>query len=224
MVLWAGRRDLALRECRVCPCFEEVLAWASGSAVVAVDIPVGLLERPVPGGRDCDREARRLLGRGRASSVFTPPVRAALAAKSYAQARRLNGRGLNRQGFLILPKIREVDRVMTPELQGSVHEVHPELSFRAMAGRAMRHPKKTPEGRRERLAALCRALGERRERLEAALRQAVRRHGREGVAMDDVLDALAAAWTAERIARGLARRIPPDPPVDARGLRMEIWY
>lgn len=46
--------------------------------VVAVDVPIGLLER---GGRECDAEARRLLG-GRRSSVFPAPIRPILTATS----------------------------------------------------------------------------------------------------------------------------------------------
>jgi predicted RNase H-like nuclease len=45
-----------------------------------------------------------------------------------------------------------------------------------------------------------------------------------GVARDDIIDALAALWTAERIARGEARMLPPQPPVDEMGLRMEMVY
>jgi predicted RNase H-like nuclease len=45
-----------------------------------------------------------------------------------------------------------------------------------------------------------------------------------GAKVDDVLDACVAAWTAERIARDEAKRLPCDPPRDARGLRMEIWF
>ena len=47
---------------------------------------------------------------------------------------------------------------------------------------------------------------------------------RSQVASDDVLDAYAVAWTALRIAKKAARRIPPHPPIDAKGLRMEMWY
>jgi predicted RNase H-like nuclease len=39
---------------------------------------------------------------------------------------------------------------------------------------------------------------------------------------DDLLDAFAALWTAERVAAGLAVTLPTDPPLDACGLRMEI--
>jgi predicted RNase H-like nuclease len=41
---------------------------------------------------------------------------------------------------------------------------------------------------------------------------------------DDILDATVAAWTAPRVVSGVAERLPPDPPRDRRGLRMEIVY
>ncbi len=43
-------------------------------------------------------------------------------------------------------------------------------------------------------------------------------------APDDLLDACAAAWTAGRVAKGAAERLPETPPTDARGLRMEIVF
>jgi predicted RNase H-like nuclease len=43
------------------------------------------------------------------------------------------------------------------------------------------------------------------------------------VDLDDVLDALAAMWTAERVLAGTAVRLPENPPVDDVGLRMEMW-
>lgn len=44
-----------------------------------------------------------------------------------------------------------------------------------------------------------------------------------GLGMDDVLDAYAACWTAKRIVRGKAIRIPAKPSQDSMELRMEIW-
>ena len=66
-----------------------------------------------------------MLGR-RASSVFSPPSRQVLGATCYEDVR---AQGLSIQAYGILPKIREVDRLMTPELQKVIHEAHPELAF-----------------------------------------------------------------------------------------------
>jgi predicted RNase H-like nuclease len=43
-------------------------------------------------------------------------------------------------------------------------------------------------------------------------------------APDDLLDAVAAAWTARRLVEGVAERLPAEPAVDRRGLRMEIVF
>ncbi|MGH7254449.1 MAG: DUF429 domain-containing protein, partial [Nitrospirales bacterium] len=200
--------------------FTDVMAVTPRPSVIAVDVPVGLLDRPQPGGRLCDREARRLLG-WRASSVFSPPCRTVLRANRYEEVR---GSGLTVQAFGILPKIREVDRVMTPGRQDWVFEAHPELAFAAMAGRPMRWNKKTYEGRRERLRVLDRTLPDALGIPQEQLRQGLSVYPRRLVAVDDVIDAYALLWAAYRIAAGRAVRLPWSPRADRRGLRMEIWY
>ena len=69
-------------ELRLCSSFGEVLDLDLKPAAIAIDIPIGLLDSAQSGGRDCDRAARSLLGR-RPSSVFSPPIRKFLYAKSY---------------------------------------------------------------------------------------------------------------------------------------------
>jgi predicted RNase H-like nuclease len=208
------------RHIKLCAHFAEVLSLSPRPAVIAVDIPIGLLDTPRPGGRECDRQARRLLGR-RASSVFTPPARALLQASRYEQVR---SHGVSIQAFNILPKIREVDQMMTPELQTRIHEAHPELAFRSLADAPMQHNKKTAAGHRERLRALSRAQGESLGEISRRITDALRDYRRVQVVPDDILDASILAWTALRIANGQASRLPLDPPLDRKGLRMEIWY
>ncbi|HJY83633.1 MAG TPA: DUF429 domain-containing protein [Candidatus Binatia bacterium] len=205
---------------RLCPYFTDVLSLSPGPAVIAVDIPIGLLDKPQAGGRECDRQARRLL-ECRASSVFTPPTRVLLEATRYEQVR---SHGLSIQAFGILPKIREVDRLMTPELQTSVHEAHPELAFRSLTGAPMQHNKKTPTGREERMQALERAPGGSFRETRQACERALLALKRSQIVSDDLLDAHVLAWLALRIVKGQADRIPPNPPLDRKGLRMEIWY
>lgn len=201
------------------PRFAEILRMAERPYRVAVDIPIGLLDVPVPGGRECDRLARGLL-QARRASVFTPPTCRALAARSYREAQRRNATGLSRQAFNILPRIREMDRFMTPARQRRAYEAHPELAFMRLAGRPMRHNKKTPAGRAERMRALSYYYG----LTDKALRVLAARFPRAQAAPDDVLDALALAVTAAHLARGTAHRLPASPPRDRRGLRMEILY
>ena len=189
-------------------------------SAIAIDMPIGLLDRPVPGGRTCDREARKLLGRGRASSVFTPPTRPGLSASVYADVPSFNGAGMSKEAFNILPKIREIDDAIAVSDQKRVFEAHPELAFAALAGAPMRHNKKTAAGRRDRVRLLRRLFG-------SSFQDPVRlrlEHGAAKVALDDVVDAYVLALVADRIRRGLATRLPAaKPPCDRRGLRMEIW-
>jgi predicted RNase H-like nuclease len=181
--------------------------------VIGVDIPIGLTER---GPRPCDREARRRLGPGATSRVFPAPIRALLHASDWAAgnrlSRELDGRGLTRQTFGILPKIREVDAALTPARAKIVFEVHPELSFRAMAGAERGLPsKRSPEGAEQRVTLV------RREFPTADLQPP------RGAALDDLLDAFAVLWTARRLVKGKARPLPDPAPRDARGLAMAIW-
>jgi predicted RNase H-like nuclease len=209
----AGR--LTLRGISVFASFAAVLDATRESEAVALDMPVGLSES---GRRRADEEARRLLG-ARRSSVFSPPARTVLdAAGSYGEANALSraacGLGLSRQAFNILPKIGEVDACMSAELQSRVVEAHPELCFRQIQGGPLAFPKRHPSGRSERLEILDRVYRE----ILVAVRPPV------GAAADDVLDAAVLAWTAARLTRGDAKRMPAEPELDARGLRMEIVW
>ena len=211
-----GSSDVRLRLCRT---FQEVLDLDdSRPEVIAIDIPIGLLETPSRGGRICDQRARRELGPPRGSSVFTPPLRGFVTARSFSDVN-----GMSIQAFGILKKVAEVDSLITPALQQRIHEAHPELAFRRLGGHSMRFNKKEKRGREERLRALNQAglgLDLKGGRLPSRLRD----FSGKGVGLDDLLDAYALASTALRIATGKATRVPADPVCDRRGLRMEIWY
>ena len=206
-----------------------MLARYKDARLVLVDIPIGLpegLER-----RECDRQARKLLGRRR-SSVFPSPTRqtvehAVAHPKDYPGAltveRRFAGKGISRQAFAISPKIAEVDAVMRSRDTNAapdVREVHPELCFWALNDRQpMRSNKKKTQGRVERL----RVLGEIEPRSEEIYEEACSRFLRKVVGRDDILDALVAALIArERYDR--LTSVPVVPPRDARGILMEMVY
>jgi predicted RNase H-like nuclease len=191
-----------------------VAALASGRMVAAgIDIPIGLT---ASGPRSCDLEARRLLG-PRRSSVFPAPAREVLRAWSYEEAcaisRRVNGRAISKQLYNILPKICEVDRLLSAPSSRPRHlfEMCPELSFATITGHPMPHNKRTPEGRAERMEALRLPFGDVTSLVERPP---------TGAAPDDVFDALAGAWTARRYAAGTCLRLGGE--VDEKGLRMEV--
>ena len=126
--------------------------------IVAVDVPIGLLDAYEVGGRSCDRAAREFLGQPRSSSVFPAPVRAVLAATSWddacarSRASAPHGKKITKQVWNILGKIREVDALLQSrsELRKVVREVHPEVCFRELVGRSMVYRKARVAGRDER--------------------------------------------------------------------------
>lgn len=213
----ASRDNRGAIKCIRVDTFSELFG-NSCPTVVAVDVPIGLLER---GARECDVRARILLG-SRRSSVFPAPIRPILTATSQADAskirREVEGKGVSIQTWAIVPKIIEVDACLCRDdaLREIVREVHPELSFFFLNGeRPMKTAKKKAEGQVERLIVLRKWAGE-------IIVDCLTQRRELGCQADDIVDALVALWTAERIARGTAISIPAEPPLDAHGLRMEM--
>jgi predicted RNase H-like nuclease len=197
----------------------DLLAAHQDADKIGIDIPIGLAVG-VP--RRCDIEARKVLG-PRKSSVFPAPDPRLLDCPSYADARlrsvSLCGKSVSAQAYAIYSKVKQVNDVMTPQLQDFMFELHPEVSFWAMANeQPMQWWKKLPPGFEERRALLTDTFKLPIPTFEEA-RSWVRPAG-----ADDILDAIAAAWTAKRVAEGRGGRLPPDSEFDARGLRMEIVY
>lgn len=128
----------------------------------------------------------------------------------------IDGRKGSQQLFAILPLIREVDRVMSPDLQARVREGHPEVSFLGMnGGKTMPHKKSSLQGRLGRLDLVEQHFPGATQRIRGIS---------ESAAAGDALDAYALLWTARRWREGLAETLPVSPIVDEHGLRMEIVY
>lgn len=196
-VSWSVQRDAA-----------AVLAVAARCAAIGVDVPIGLPER---GYRACDVAARQRLGSAR-SSVFHAPVRAALSAADHRGASdasfTAHGKRISVQTWRLVPKIAQWDHELGAG--DRVVEVHPEVSFRAMAPRVDFVGKKTARGAVQRMAALS---GWRRGVLD----------GLPGDApLDDALDALACAWSAARWVRGRAEVLGGEPDRTGRAMRIVV--
>ena len=181
-----------------------------GTAVVGVDMPLGLLEA---GWREADRAASRLLG-PRRSSVFAIPPRAVWAETSYQAAsqrcRELTGQGFSIQAWGLRAKLLEANQYR----QTCVHplyEVHPELAFSALAGAPLAVSKHTGPGRDLRRGLLARAGIEIPDGHPASL-------------LGDILDAAAVAWSARRIVAGQAATLPSVPQHDGQGREVSIRY
>ena len=207
-------------------CLSEVFRQPENPRLVAVDIPIGLLSRGRKGGRECDKKGREILGKPRSNSVFSAPVRAALNYFDYPSALRANRAssservGISQQCFGLFPKMRQADELVTPELQKRIREVHPELCFCELNDhKPMKYGKKHRGGLglQERRHLLC------KEGFSSAINEATG-YPRSQIAEDDILDACAGCWTAERIHQGVAKFIPKNPSKDERGRRMEMWF
>ena len=150
------------------------------------------------------------------------PVRAVLRARSYPAACAVSigveGKKITKQAWSIVPNVRTVDAALRANgaLAERVYEVHAELSYMQLAGgRAMKESKASAAG-----------LGARRRLLAKHfapwLAQVLAERRALGSAEDDVLDAFAALWTAERIAAKKQLRVPARLQRDEYGLRIQI--
>ena len=189
------------------------LAGLPLAGVTGIDMPLGLL---AAGWRDADALARRALGR-RGVTVFAIPPRPVLECESYAQASRLcrtlTGKSFSVQAWGLRGKIAEADQFRRRAAADGVHlyEVHPELSFAAMAGAPLADSKHTPAG-----------LAVRRDLL--ALAGIALPHRVAGAAENDLLDAAAVAWSAKRIAAGQAVVITNQAQRADDGAEIAIRY
>ena len=202
-----------------CETFKLVLKATDTCEVVAVDMPIG-----IPSGaqrRDCDLQAIKALGKA-ASRVFLTPPRESLCAKTPVEFqeihRNLRDTGAGFVVWGIVPKIKEVDEVMKPQLQDRVFEFHPELVWKRLAGNVL-DSKHTASGILQRISIVEEYVG--------GIKHFREDKGAMNGAIDDVLDALVGLSVAHCIATGpdYNGRLPGgQSPKDSRGLKMEIWY
>lgn len=203
----------------------------SSAQTILIDVPIGLREDS-NAKRPCDDEARTKLGQQRSSSVFPVPVREAVHADSYEEAKgiqecRTDG-SLGTQSWSIADKIAEIDTFLGETEPGAtdvIREAHPEVCFWALNSRSETEYSKTQQP--------AAAFWERVSILENADTQ-VLTHIRKGgsdldakVGNDDLIDAFSLALTASRETASL-QTLPEDWPDgdqgDPTGLPMEMVY
>ena len=190
----------------------DVLDYKPAFQVIALGLPIGLLAKPRPGGRTCEQEARRLLGRPRSSAIASAPSRLALDGAAESEP-------LSAVTARLLPRIAEAANELAPYWQRTVFEVHPELSFFQLnEDQPLRWSKHTAAGRDERRALLTVRL----PGVETILDAKPSGPSSRGVKASHLLDAAAALWTSRRIMARAISRIPEDPEWDEQGLRMEL--
>jgi predicted RNase H-like nuclease len=221
--------------------FRDLWADHRDADVVLVDVPIGLPEDMAA--RAPEREARNRLG-PRSASVFNVPIRPILNVDSYADAnerqkqREQDGRGLMKQTYNILPRIREVDEILgaseVDATQRVVREAHPEVCFRALNdGTPMAYSKTAQPAAAhwERVGVLASVhANDPVHDDEDAFHDALATAGGElldwdapALSNDDLLDAFALAVTGSPLT-GELRTLPDEPAEDTEGRRMEMVY
>lgn len=189
------------------PGLARLLAMPHARAMI--DMPIGL---EVNGYRACDLSARGLIGPavflGARRDLWNFPDMVA-ANECYWQR---NDSGVSAQLWNIRDKLKEVDEIMTPTLQATIGEAHPEMIFWNLAGGVRLEPKKTLRGREQRIALL-------KDRGFTKIERWLMLRYRTGIGRDDLIDACACAVAARDSTQSLG-----DGRTDPRGLRMEINY
>jgi len=194
--------------------FLDVIDYKPAYQVIALFAPIGLLDHPSPGGRHCDRDARRLLGWPRSGAIVSPPIRPALGATSYEEAAAANGGKMSIVTWQLVRKVAEVDANIAPNWQRTVFEVHPELTlFQLNENQPVRFSKHSQAGGEERCDLLKAKLNGVERILDAELR---------GISRVQLIDAAACLWASSRIMSRAVSRLPEDPEWDSMGLRMEL--
>jgi predicted RNase H-like nuclease len=173
-----------------------------------IDMPIGL---PVRGYRQCDIEARAIVG----SRVFLGARTGVWLFKtldeanaSYWQTEGV-GRGISMQLFCIRDKLRELNESALPP---RLFEAHPEMIFWRMAGRVL-EKKNSEIGREERIA-LLESKGLERVRRWLGQRQYT------GIRRDDLIDACACAVAA----RDSSDMLPAGGALTGDNATAQIWY
>jgi predicted RNase H-like nuclease len=206
--------------------FTSVAALISELAprsIIAIDMPIGLPERAIRGGREPDWAAREFLGL-QSASVFPVPSRKAVYAHEQGYTRVCDvaretsdpKRAVSKQLFGILRRIWQVDEILRhdPVLRERVFEVHPEVSFKVMNNdEPLPERKKSKHGMQLRKELLTKQGFSLSFLDQSRLR---------GVGRDDFYDACACAWSAKRILSKKARVYPCRPPLDGEGMEQAI--
>lgn len=201
---------------------------------ILIDVPVGLSSNRK---RECDVEAKEVLGSVRGNSVFYTPTRKGVEAQNIKEAKQAQENldfSVQNQAWAIVPRIQEVDEFL--EMFGDeigntdIRETHPEICFWALNdGEPLTHGKKTEEGIEERLGLLSNHLTDARGLYENAVETFTEPEwapviGKSG--RDDILDAMVAALTAKECGRNPPRLPKKSDPGydDVRGREIEMVF
>lgn len=168
-----------------------------------------------------DTYARKII-RERSSTVFPAPCRQAVYAKTIADAYQENERVLGKKftplTVGIIPKILEVDTFLqnNPQYKNKIKESHPEVCFARLNGSTILSRKSEMDGMEERIRLLKQYIPELNLHMVSALTKSMK------CSIDDIVDAICLAVTANLVSQGRFEVIPENPMSDETGLLMQM--
>lgn len=186
-----------------------------------VDMVIGLPSNIEQYEKRPDGIARKIV-KPRTSTVFAVPTRQAVYEFTKDKQKDANlsaiGKGLSEQTIAIIPKMREVDEFLlsNEEYMNVIRESHPEVCFARLNGEVLMTNKSEKEGITDRVQVLSRYL-------QWLSEEYVRTSAKKlGCKLDDILDAVCLAVTANLDAQGRTEIIPENPSTDDKGLKMQM--
>jgi predicted RNase H-like nuclease len=193
---------------------QEVLDYRPKFDFAAVNVPFGYPELPGQQYRECDREARGLVGWPRRINVRPVPSRAALMAKSRKEALELDP-WLTKNDFRHFKWMKEAATEIAPFHARSWYSANADLSFTHMNGdEPLRTSPHLPEGMAERLDLIRQKL--------PGVEDVISRVPPQGAGVVHMYESAAMLWTARRASGRAINRVPMDPEWDESGIRIEL--
>ena len=168
-----------------------------------------------------DGIARKIV-KPRTSTVFAVPTRQAVYEFTKDKQKDANlsaiGKGLLEQTIAIIPKMREIDEFLlsNEEYMNVIRESRPEVCFARLNGEVLMTNKSEKEGITDRVQVLSMYL---QNLSEEYVRTSAKKLGCK---LDDILDAVCLAVTANLDAQGRTEIIPENPSTDDKGLKMQM--
>lgn len=168
-----------------------------------------------------DSEARKMI-KERSSTIFPAPCRQSVyaedVAKAYDENVRVLGKKFTPLTVGIIPKMREVDNFLQDNKQykNIIKESHPEVCFARLNGKTVLSKKSELEGILERIRILSKYSNDINfHKIELAAKN-------YKCNIDDIIDAICLAVSANFVHQGEYMVIPESPMMDETGLIMQM--
>jgi len=201
-------------EALVVATLDEVLNFRPKFDAAAIHCPIGFADAPAGKFRQCDDDARAIIGWPRSVGVRPIPCRAALRAPTRDAARAIEP-WLTNDDLRKFRWWREAERDIQPFHQRSLFSANPDLSFTQLNDdEPLRSSPYQTAGLHERINLIRSKL--------PGVEDIVLRIPPPGAAQVHVLQAVGLLWTARRAAARAILRLPLDPTWDTQGIRMEL--